>query len=76
MKNFKREKYKLIEFSQTWSLNNFTTSNIKNIMKNLEKKNLMNKKFIKRVLKNNEIIENNENENNYNDFQNISYNNL
>lgn len=36
----------------------------------------MNKKFIKRVLKNNEIIENNENENNYNDFQNISYNNL
>ena len=30
----------------------------------------MNKKFIKRVL------ENNENENNYNDVQNINYNNL
>ena len=36
----------------------------------------MNKKFIKRVLENNEIIENNENENNYNDVQNINYNKL
>ena len=45
-------------------------------MENLEKKNLMNKKFIKRVLENNEIIENNENENNYNDVQNINYNKL
>ena len=36
----------------------------------------MNKKFIKRVLENNEIIENNKNENNYNDVQNINYNNL
>ena len=36
----------------------------------------MNKKFIKRVLENNEIIENNKNENNYNDVQNINYNKL
>ena len=36
----------------------------------------MNKKFIKIVLENNEIIENNENENNYNDVQNINYNKL